>query len=76
VNADTLYEFNYILLSGFITALLGLSPGLLNMTAAKVNWKKKKCLWFVLAVYNYFFQAYIWILFARVIISDRYIFIT
>jgi hypothetical protein len=39
VNADTV-PMNLIisLLSGFITALMGITPpGLLNMTAAKVN---------------------------------------
>jgi hypothetical protein len=46
VNADNV-TMNLIisLLSGFITALIGITPpGLLNMTAAKVNLKEKKCL--------------------------------
>jgi hypothetical protein len=47
VNADTV-PMNLIisLLSGFITALIGITPpGLLNMTAAKVNKRReKKCL--------------------------------
>jgi hypothetical protein len=42
-NADNVaYEFNYIFTSGFITALIGITPpGLLNMTA-KVNLKEGK----------------------------------
>ena len=59
------------LLSGFITALIGITPpGLLNMTAAKVNLKegKRNASWFVFgAVIIIFFQAYLAILFARVI---------
>ncbi|CAM2828282.1 LysE family transporter [Flavobacterium frigoris] len=59
------------LLSGFITALIGITPpGLLNMTAAKVNLKegKRNAFWFVFgAVIIIFFQAYLAILFARVI---------
>ena len=56
---------------GFITAFIGIiPPGLINMTAAKVNLKegKKNALWFVLgAVLVIFFQVYIAIFFARVI---------
>jgi threonine/homoserine/homoserine lactone efflux protein len=59
------------LLSGFITALIGITPpGLLNMTAAKVNLKegKRNALWFVFgAVIIIFFQVYLAIQFARVI---------
>jgi threonine/homoserine/homoserine lactone efflux protein len=59
------------LLSGFVTALIGITPpGLLNMTAAKVNLKegKRNAIWFVFgAVIIIFFQAYLAILFARVI---------
>jgi threonine/homoserine/homoserine lactone efflux protein len=59
------------LLSGFITALIGIiPPGLLNMTAAKVNLKegKRNALWFVFgAVLIIFFQVYLAIQFARVI---------
>jgi threonine/homoserine/homoserine lactone efflux protein len=42
------YEFNYIF-TGFITALIGITPpGLLNMTAAKVNLKEgRNAIWFV-----------------------------
>ena len=62
------------LLSGFITAFIGITPpGLLNMTAAKVNLKegKKSALWFVFgAIIIIFFQAYLAILFAR-FIDDR-----
>ncbi len=58
-------------LLGFITAVVGIiPPGLLNMTAAKVNLKegKRNALSFVLgAVIVIFFQAYLAILFARVI---------
>jgi hypothetical protein len=46
LNADTL-PMNLIisLLSGFITALMGITPpGLLNMTAAKVNKEGKEML--------------------------------
>jgi threonine/homoserine/homoserine lactone efflux protein len=72
VNVDTL-PMNLIisLLSGFITALIGITPpGLLNMTAAKVNLKegKRNALWFVFgAVIIIFFQVYLAIQFARVI---------
>lgn len=59
------------LLSGFITAFIGITPpGLLNMTAAKVNLKegKRSATWFVFgAVIIIFFQAYLAILFARYI---------
>jgi threonine/homoserine/homoserine lactone efflux protein len=72
VNAETM-PMNLIisLLSGFLTALIGITPpGLLNMTAAKVNLKegKRNASWFVFgAVIIIFFQVYIAILFARVI---------
>lgn len=56
---------------GFVTAFVGITPpGLLNMTATKVNLKegKKSALWFVSgAVFIIFFQAYLAILFARYI---------
>ncbi|MFQ3173252.1 MAG: threonine/homoserine/homoserine lactone efflux protein [Flavobacterium sp.] len=56
---------------GFITAIIGIiPPGLINMTAAKVNLKegKRNAFWFVLgAVIIIFFQAYLAILFAQVI---------
>lgn len=59
------------LLSGFIAAAIGtIPPGLLNMTAAKIKMKegKKNSLWFVIgAVIVIFFQAYVAVLFARVI---------
>ncbi|MFC4475610.1 LysE family transporter [Flavobacterium chungangensis] len=59
------------LLSGFIAAAIGtIPPGLLNMTAAKIKIKegKKNALWFVIgAVLVIFFQAYVAVLFARVI---------
>lgn len=59
------------LLLGFFTAVIGiLPPGLINMTAAKVNLKegKKSALWFVLgAVTVIFCQAYLAILFAQFI---------
>ncbi|MCM0665133.1 LysE family transporter [Flavobacterium tyrosinilyticum] len=59
------------LLSGFIAAAIGtVPPGLLNMTAAKIKIKegKKNALWFVIgAVLVIFFQAYVAVLFARVI---------
>lgn len=59
------------LLLGFVTAFIGITPpGLINMTAAKVNLKegKRSALWFVLgAVIVIFFQAYLAILFARFI---------
>lgn len=56
---------------GFITAVVGIiPPGLINMTAAKVNLKegRRNAFWFVLgAVIIIFFQAYLAILFAQVI---------
>ncbi|RTZ10112.1 lysine transporter LysE [Flavobacterium sp. GSP27] len=56
---------------GFVTAFVGITPpGLLNMTAAKVNLKegKKSAFWFVLgAVIVIFVQAYLAILFAQFI---------
>ncbi|RXM49412.1 LysE family transporter [Flavobacterium sp. YO12] len=59
------------LLSGFIAAAIGIiPPGLINMTAAKINLKegKKNALWFVTgAVLVIFFQVYVAVLFARVI---------
>mgnify|MGYP003607438821 FL=1 len=59
------------LLSGFIAAAIGIiPPGLINMTAAKINLKegKKNAMWFILgAVLVIFFQVYIAVLFARVI---------
>jgi len=59
------------LLSGFIAAIIGIiPPGLINMTAAKINLKegKKNALWFVIgAVLVIFCQVYIAVLFARVI---------
>ena len=59
------------LLSGFIAAFIGIiPPGLINMTAAKINLKegKKNALWFVAgAVLVIFFQVYVAVLFAQVI---------
>ncbi|MEN2414248.1 lysine transporter LysE [Flavobacterium mesophilum] len=59
------------LLSGFIAAAIGtIPPGLLNMTAAKIKMKegKKNALSFVVgAVFVIFFQAFVAVLFARVI---------
>ncbi|TDE45516.1 lysine transporter LysE [Flavobacterium rhamnosiphilum] len=56
---------------GFVTAFVGITPpGLINMTAAKVNLKEGKisAYWFVLgAVIVIFFQATLAILFARYI---------
>ncbi|MBC5863864.1 LysE family transporter [Flavobacterium sp. F-328] len=56
---------------GFITAFVGITPpGLINMTAAKVNLKegKSSAYWFVLgAVIIIFFQASLAIFFARFI---------
>ncbi len=56
---------------GFVTAFVGITPpGLINMTAAKVNLKegKKSAYWFVLgAIIIIFFQAAIAILFAQFI---------
>jgi threonine/homoserine/homoserine lactone efflux protein len=61
------------LLLGFLSAFIGVTPpGLLNMTAAKVNLKegKRNALWFIFgAVIIIFFQVYLAILFARVIDS-------
>jgi len=72
VNADALIMNLIIsLLSGFITALIGITPpGLLNMTAAKVNLKegRRNAFWFVFgAIIIIFCQVYLAILFARVI---------
>lgn len=59
------------LISGFIAAVIGIiPPGLINMTAAKINLKegKKNALWFVIgAVFVIFMQVYLAVLFARVI---------
>jgi hypothetical protein len=46
------------LLSGFITADWDTPPGLLNMTAAKVNLKegKRNASWFVSSSDNHFFK--------------------
>ncbi|WP_367756687.1 LysE family transporter [Flavobacterium sp. WC2421] len=56
---------------GFITAVIGIiPPGLINMTAAKVNLKegRRNAYWFVLgAIIIIFFQAYLAILFATII---------
>jgi threonine/homoserine/homoserine lactone efflux protein len=56
---------------GFITAFVGIiPPGLINMTAAKVNLKegKNNAIWFIFgAVLIIFFQVFLAILFARVI---------
>nr|WP_315243454.1 LysE family transporter [uncultured Flavobacterium sp.] len=61
------------LISGFIAAIIGIiPPGLINMTAAKINLKegKKNALWFVIgAVLVIFFQVYVAVLFAQVINS-------
>jgi len=64
---------NYItpLFFGFISAFIGIiPPGLINMTAAKVNHKegKRNALWFVLgAVIIICFQVFFAILFAKII---------
>ncbi|RDI51298.1 LysE family transporter [Flavobacterium glaciei] len=59
------------LLLGFVTAFIGITPpGLINMTAAKVNLKegKRSAYWFVLgAVIVIFFQTALAILFAQFI---------
>ena len=59
------------LLLGFVTAFIGITPpGLINMTAAKVNLKegKRSAYWFVLgAVLIIFFQASLAIFFAQFI---------
>lgn len=56
---------------GFISAVIGITPpGLINMTATKVNMKegKRAALWFVFgAVFVIFFQVYLAILFAQFI---------
>jgi len=56
---------------GFISAFVGIiPPGLINMTAAKVNHKegKRNALWFVFgAILVIFFQVYFAILFAKII---------
>jgi threonine/homoserine/homoserine lactone efflux protein len=56
---------------GFFTAFIGIiPPGLINMTAAKVNLKegKRNALWFVLgAILVIFFQSFFAILFAKII---------
>ncbi|NDP28183.1 MAG: LysE family transporter [Flavobacterium sp.] len=64
---------NYItpLFFGFISAIIGIiPPGLINMTAAKVNHRegKRNALWFVLgAVIIICFQVFFAILFAKII---------
>ncbi|MFA9193136.1 LysE family transporter [Flavobacterium sp. FBOR7N2.3] len=59
------------LLSGFISAFIGITPpGLLNMTAAKVGMKegRRNAFWFVTgAVLVIFIQVYLAVLFARII---------
>lgn len=59
------------LFSGFIASFIGIiPPGLINMTAAKVNLKEGKinAWWFVLgALLIIFFQVFLAILFAKVI---------
>jgi threonine/homoserine/homoserine lactone efflux protein len=59
---------------GFFTAIIGITPpGLINMTAAKVNLKegKRSAYWFVLgAIIVIFFQAALAILFAQFIKKD------
>ncbi|MEN2398150.1 LysE family transporter [Flavobacterium sp. MC2016-06] len=59
------------LLSGFIAAFIGIiPPGLINMTAAKINLKegKKNALWFAFgAVLVILFQVSLAVLFAQVI---------
>ena len=56
---------------GFFTAFIGIiPPGLINMTAAKVNLKegKRNAMWFVLgAILVIFFQSFFAILFAKII---------
>lgn len=56
---------------GFISAFIGITPpGLLNMTAAKVNHKegKRNAIWFVLgAILVISFQVFFAILFAKII---------
>lgn len=64
---------NYItpLFFGFISAIVAIiPPGLINMTAAKVNHKegKRNALWFVLgAILVICFQVYFAVLFAKII---------
>lgn len=64
---------NYIvpLLLGFVSAFIGIvPPGLINMTAAKVNLKegRRNALWFVLgAIIVICFQVFFAILFAKII---------
>jgi threonine/homoserine/homoserine lactone efflux protein len=64
-------SFISTLFIGFITAFIGIiPPGLINMTAAKVNMSegKKNALWFISgAILVIFFQVFIAIFFARVI---------
>ncbi|SHF76984.1 Threonine/homoserine/homoserine lactone efflux protein [Flavobacterium fluvii] len=66
---------NYItpIFFGFISAFIGIiPPGLINMTAAKVNHKegKRNALWFVFgAILVIFFQVFFAILFAKIINS-------
>lgn len=59
------------LFSGFIAAAIGtIPPGLLNMSAAKINSKegRKNALWFIVgAIVVIFFQVSVAVLFARVI---------
>lgn len=59
------------LLSGFISAFIGITPpGLLNMTAAKVSMKdgRHHAFWFVSgAVFVIFLQVYLAVLFAQII---------
>ncbi len=61
------------LLSGFISAFIGITPpGLLNMTAAKVSMKdgRRHAFWFVSgAVLVIFLQVYLAVLFAQIINS-------
>jgi threonine/homoserine/homoserine lactone efflux protein len=56
---------------GFISAFIGIiPPGLINMTAAKVNHKegKRNAIWFVLgAILVIFFQVFFAVLFAKII---------
>ncbi len=56
---------------GFFTAFIGIiPPGLINMTAAKVNLKegKRNAMWFVMgAILVIFFQSFFAILFAKII---------
>ena len=56
---------------GFVTAVIGIiPPGLINMTAAKVNLKEgaKNAFWFIFgAIIIIFFQAYLAIIFANII---------